>query len=314
MVSREPKNKTEISIHALREEGDTKLVEPLDHPEKFLSTPSARRATLKSDKVTYANTDFYPRPPRGGRRRCTGQLWPGSYFYPRPPRGGRRRPALPDSRKSYFYPRPPRGGRRGPWRVPQGAPDFYPRPPRGGRLTVFDVLGDKEEFLSTPSARRATRVRVGRHRAKEFLSTPSARRATRPDRPGKLVHRISIHALREEGDKGPGQKRRSVLDFYPRPPRGGRRPSKKLKFKERTISIHALREEGDFLIMSMPIVMSAFLSTPSARRATNCAPLPCLLVRYFYPRPPRGGRQQKQRQNLYFLINYTTFCTNLEEL
>lgn len=33
----------------------------------------------------------------------------------------------------------------------------------------------------------------------------------------------------------------------------------------------------------------------------------------FYPRPPRGGRQQKQRQNLYFLINYTTFCTNLEE-
>lgn len=33
----------------------------------------------------------------------------------------------------------------------------------------------------------------------------------------------------------------------------------------------------------------------------------------FYPRPPRGGRQQKQRQNLYFQTNYTTFCTNLEE-
>ena len=56
------------------------------------------------------------------------------------------------------------------------------------------------------------------------------------------------------------------------------------------ISIHALREEGDDLRAAM-------------------------LVRnlYFYPRPPRGGRQQKQRQNLYFLINYTTFCTNLEE-
>ena len=37
-----------ISIHALREEGDTKLVEPLDHPEKFLSTPSARRATRRA--------------------------------------------------------------------------------------------------------------------------------------------------------------------------------------------------------------------------------------------------------------------------
>lgn len=33
----------------------------------------------------------------------------------------------------------------------------------------------------------------------------------------------------------------------------------------------------------------------------------------FYPRPLRGGRQQKQRQNLYFQTNYTTFCTNLEE-
>ena len=37
------------------------------------------------------------------------------------------------------------------------------------------------------------------------------------------------------------------------------------------------------------------------------------ILENFYPRPPRGGRQQKQRQNLYFLINYTTFCTNLEE-
>ena len=61
-------------------------------------------------------------------------------------------------------------------------------------------------------------------------------------------------------------------------------------FTER-ISIHALREEGD-------------------RRT----PFYCWPTGYFYPRPPRGGRQQKQRQNLYFLINYTTFCTNLEEL
>ena len=56
------------------------------------------------------------------------------------------------------------------------------------------------------------------------------------------------------------------------------------------ISIHALREEGD------DTGHSRFL------RCQN-----------FYPRPPRGGRQQKQRQNLYFQTNYTTFCTNLEE-
>ena len=56
-----------------------------------------------------------------------------------------------------------------------------------------------------------------------------------------------------------------------------------------------------------------FLSTPSARRATDNAEPKSSMDENFYPRPPRGGRQQKQRQNLYFLINYTTFCTNLEE-
>ena len=33
-----------------------------------------------------------------------------------------------------------------------------------------------------------------------------------------------------------------------------------------------------------------FLSTPSARRATPLHLPPCGWSRYFYPRPPRGGR------------------------
>ena len=57
-----------------------------------------------------------------------------------------------------------------------------------------------------------------------------------------------------------------------------------------------------------------FLSTPSARRATS-APRPqyrgsC----YFYPRPPRGGRQQKQRENTLLLSHYTPLCTNCKEM
>ena len=35
---------------------------------------------------------------------------------------------------------------------------------------------------------------------------------------------ISIHALREEGDTRQSHHRDSVIDFYPRPPRGGRPP------------------------------------------------------------------------------------------
>ncbi len=36
----------EISIHALREEGDPKAMREIDASMGFLSTPSARRATL----------------------------------------------------------------------------------------------------------------------------------------------------------------------------------------------------------------------------------------------------------------------------
>ena len=35
--------------------------------EEFLSTPSARRATLTNDSSSDVINDFYPRPPRGGR-------------------------------------------------------------------------------------------------------------------------------------------------------------------------------------------------------------------------------------------------------
>ena len=39
------------------------------------------------------------------------------------------------------------------------------------------------------------------------------------------------------------------LNFYPRPPRGGRRLLLKIAGKEERISIHALREEGDTVFM-----------------------------------------------------------------
>ena len=78
---------------------------------KFLSTPSARRATGKPrpwrrhkkfsihalrEEGDAINLDlakfvlhFYPRPPRGGRLVAASAFTPLSNFYPRPPRGGR---------------------------------------------------------------------------------------------------------------------------------------------------------------------------------------------------------------------------------
>ena len=125
---------------------------------KFLSTPSARRATLSGCCRTVAAKQFLSTP-------------------------SARRATLKDNSKtdilSNFYPRPPRGG----------------RPESGYTLTEVSV----------------------------FLSTPSARRATCPPRPYFRRTDISIHALREEGDRPRAGCSSSGRNFYPRPPRGGRR-------------------------------------------------------------------------------------------
>ena len=168
----------------------------------------------------------------------------------------------------YFYPRPPRGGRPDMVKLRTGLEDFYPRPPRGGRRGVNGGGYKMGLFLSTPSARRATE----RH---------------------KSVHadgKISIHALREEGDGKPKFNRRHRSNFYPRPPRGGRRTTASKTQKNSLflstpsarratclsssskrffmISIHALREEGDTVLFRI-----------------------CAVLCNFYPRPPRGGRR-----------------------
>ena len=62
-----------ISIHALREEGDAMSSFGLPLIALFLSTPSARRATLEVRAVRRVGADFYPRPPRGGRQVCRAE-------------------------------------------------------------------------------------------------------------------------------------------------------------------------------------------------------------------------------------------------
>ena len=156
----------------------------------------------------------------------------------------------------------------------QNGPDhFYPRPPRGGRPELPTVSLRSLSFLSTPSARRATLTQRLGELASQFLSTPSARRATqsssstskicsyfypRPPRGGRRADPqfgieldvISIHALREEGDKADLQTDKAGGHFYPRPPRGGR---------------HVVGQGRD--------LDDGFLSTPSARRATRTIPV-----------------------------------------
>ena len=148
-----------------------------------------------------------------------------------------------------------------------------------------------------------------------FQSTPSARRATSVWETGCEIVVISIHALREEGDASPSWCWPSRANFNPRPPRGGRHSTQRLKLasslfqstpsarrttekaaqakQDTEISIHALRGESDLLWNHFQNLMGQFQSTPSAGRATSSsAPAPCPDGN-FNPRPPRGERQNQ---------------------
>ena len=151
-------------------------------------------------------------------------------------------------------------------------------------------------FLSTPSARRATEHGFA-HRGAGIISIHALREEgdTAPSGYYRGWFPISIHALREEGDYQPTavRSRRNTISIHALREEGDLFRTR--KGGENSISIHALREEGDFLAHSTLPKLVIFLSTPSARRATSCALPPCLLVRYFYPRPPRGGRLRVPR-------------------
>ena len=233
-----------ISIHALREEGDIPPCNPLPGWTGFLSTPSARRATRLRPWAAFVQK-FLSTP--SARRATESGLCDGFYaiflstpsarratkpcsfwrrtrqnFYPRPPRGGRQRCPLPSPEPSDFYPRPPRGGRPTRPRAFSSTSDFYPRPPRGGRPKTQRQIWTQQPFLSTPSARRATAMPRVKCHLPLFLSTPSARRATHDAGDGAVHVFISIHALREEGDRDIVLLLYVRFYFYPRPPRGGR--------------------------------------------------------------------------------------------
>ena len=145
-----------ISIHALREEGDTSWWEVRPSVRQFLSTPSARRATHPGVLLQRPGTiSIHALREEGDLFRRIRRKGPND-FYPRPPRGGRPRETVDEEDEDDFYPRPPRGGRRaGKFHMPIikpisihalreegdfafapiecGLEYFYPRPPRGGR-------------------------------------------------------------------------------------------------------------------------------------------------------------------------------------
>ena len=147
---------------------------------------------------------------------------------------------------------------------------FYPRPPRGGRprkrLCLILIL-----LISIHALREEGDM---------------------SDESMELVHEISIHALREEGDESTrlAALREGAISIHALREEGDP-PAGAAAATWGHISIHALREEGDNNnVVHIPCI-AVFLSTPSARRATQNGMIYAIKIFNFYPRPPRGGRR-----------------------
>ena len=170
-----------------------------------------------------------------------------NYFYPRPPGGGRpsKRTAPPDAPN--FYPRPPGGGRLKLFRDARNEIIyFYPRPPGGGRPLKSFQKASIFPFLSTPSGWRATDVAIDdRHCARISIHALRVEGDVKNMRRNTKTMYISIHALRVEGDCICPLSICVAINFYPRPPGGGRPHKRYVPVSAVKISIHALRVEGD---------------------------------------------------------------------
>ena len=131
---------------------------------------------------------------------------------------------------------------------------------------------------------------------KLFLSTPSARRATIFPQRADIRARISIHALREEGDQNSIALIESGKRFLSTP--SARRATLTLYHADvlRLISIHALREEGDAVSCSLVLMPCYFYPRPPRGGRQRVHPNGSRAA-HFYPRPPRGGRLEEQVEN-----------------
>ena len=221
----------------------------------FLPTPSARRATQVGKYSAILAADFYPRPPRGGRPASLAEdMAILNDFYPRPPRGGR----------------PPADQRRG--RLLAISTHALREEGDACRIQLVDQLVP----ISTHALREEGDPSSGLTASRMAIST----HALREEGDVELIFcdhcsdEISTHALREEGDSGAPCCRVRPCNFYPRPPRGGRRLShalgrrpchfyprpprggRRLQVDALTagfdISTHALREEGDSSLPALP--------------------------------------------------------------
>ena len=260
---------SQISIHALLAESDSRNDFRRVNTQGFLSTLSLRRATSLFTLCLLRQCNFYPRSPCGERQANSQK-------------------GQQEQRISIHA-------------LLAESDTVTKKIVKGGRLFLSTLSLRRAttqevttmatpKFLSTLSLRRATARRASRQQPAGisihallaesdtalwrrwarllFLSTLSLRRATQKLLKKSIDKYISIHALLAESDS---------LNL----------PSSPML---RNISIHALLAESDHTCQYFFLAIFEFLSTLSLRRATYQQTAYFFLTGDFYPRSPCGER------------------------
>ena len=215
---------------------------------RFLSTPSARRATAhKCPHCAGLHISIHALREEGDLPWLSLCSAIGKFLSTPSARRATDAPLIWATSLMYFYPRPLRGGRL-----------FGEALHHGGCSISIHALCEEGDgtnqaicqlgyqFLSTPSARRATApIRQSASLATNFYPRP-----LRGGRPTKTVNRSATALFLSTPSA-----RRATLDTV-------------VLVLPASISIHALCEEGDRRIGWRSPPTAQFLSTPSARRAT----------------------------------------------
>ena len=147
-------------------------------------------------------SNFYPRPPRGGRHIIKGLLSMTGKFL-----------STPSARRATVRLRHHRDPRR----------EFLSTP-SARRATVTEIK--QGEYLGISiHALREEGDEIGKQlgmKPEDFYPRPPRGGRQKKSQISQTTKWISIHALREEGDVAALERVQEILHFYPRPPRGGR--------------------------------------------------------------------------------------------
>ena len=215
----------------------------------FLSTPSARRATVGSLMTAVVGEKFLSTPSarRATRCECHGTVWRTISIHALREESDKLSTAIDANIKLFLSTPSARRATRPRRSACHHHTYFYPRPPRGERRDLAGL-----PVITTPISIHALREESDRTRRWDSITQnyfyprpPRGERRRLAGAAGTGTSDFYPRPPRGERRRLAGAAGTGTSDFYPRPPRGERRSLCPPREQPIRISIHALREESD---------------------------------------------------------------------